>query len=390
MNFLSNQHMNPLQQQQQQNITQKHTQLALLASALMAHMTSRASLFTISANTLGSTTLLTPPSSPVSFTSMPLPQPGTAMGLSLGTQQACRNPAISASSSSITNNHNNNNTTTIHKVNRFAPYTLVEDDVGETQKRRRGLSGGVTMVIQDPTPPVTPSENCGSVHDAFVVQQQKPVVHPLLQQQEQQFSCYNINNLHYAAGTPFLYDPTPSANHNNEMMQIQKIVMTTLATLRLPSHCIVMALFFVHKLLTRSLSLLSMTTTTGGLLFSTPQHQQAHHEFSSNTVGLFLVGLMLADSVLCDAAVSTSTWKWILKHTSPMFSRMAVLVEQWPTFARDARKWGLDVLEFDVGVPVEVYQEWVLAVKVFVDGQRRVHIVEKRKMMMRGMGVVGY
>ncbi|KAJ3020099.1 UNVERIFIED_CONTAM: hypothetical protein HDU68_010343 [Siphonaria sp. JEL0065] len=195
-----------------------------------------------------------------------------------------------------------------------------------------------------------------------------------------------------------LIKPTTTA----ESLQIQKIVMTALTTLRLPSHSIVLALYFVHKLLTIKItsspssafpslpSPPSMKSTTS---FQYPiangnnncnnNDNKNNDQFSTNPVFLFLAGLMLADSVLCDAPVSVGTWSWILKHSCPPFSAMSLLVNGGVSsgkrqqkqqqqggqyFARDVRKWALDTLEFEVSVGVEVYGEWVNGVKVFTEG----------------------
>ncbi|KAJ3062720.1 hypothetical protein HDU98_001421 [Podochytrium sp. JEL0797] len=190
-----------------------------------------------------------------------------------------------------------------------------------------------------------------------------------------------------APATPILIKTTTA-----ESLQIQKIAMTALTTLRLPSHTIVLALYFVHKLLTLSLPipphslhspspLPTHTPTTTHSFPSVPKTPPHHALFSTSPVGLFLAGLMLADTVLCDAPVSVSTWTWILEQSCPPFSLMARQLPTHATYARDVKKWGLTVLVFDVGVGVEVYQQWLEGVRMFLEMQGAAAGVKK--------GVVG-
>ncbi|KAJ3027100.1 UNVERIFIED_CONTAM: hypothetical protein HDU68_004486 [Siphonaria sp. JEL0065] len=160
--------------------------------------------------------------------------------------------------------------------------------------------------------------------------------------------------------------------------------MTALSTLRLPSHTIVLALYFVHKLLSVTLS--KTNGSAASLMTSITSFQETQQfpsilapsiqsQFSTSPVGLFLAGLMFADTVLCDAPVSVSTWTWILNQSCPPFSPMCARLKHQPTFARDVRKWGLDLLEFDLNVRAEKYQGWLNSVKGFVEQQEQ----EKRR-----------
>ncbi|KAJ3238748.1 hypothetical protein HDU78_003358 [Chytriomyces hyalinus] len=299
---------------------QKQAQLGLLASQMMSHMATKASSMPIPAPTT-----CTPPCSPP-ITTAGLP------GLAVSQARFNQPPARSREPTKV----------------RYAPYTTTTSTAtvtGAAALRRAPKAVDSSSSAFVNTPPLSPS------HQADHQQTQQ-------QQQQQQ-----------PASPPQSTIRTTSA----ESIQIQKIVMTALSTLRLPSHTVIMALFFVHKMLTAAIS--SNTSFTSAFPSIAQTESPATAEFARNPVALFTAGLILADSMLCDAPVSISTWSWILSQSCPPFSAMASKL--YATYARDLKRWALNLLDFDLNVSVELYAEWMAGVKRFLDGQGALQKLQK-------------
>ncbi|KAI8836040.1 hypothetical protein BJ741DRAFT_606615 [Chytriomyces cf. hyalinus JEL632] len=301
---------------------QKQAQLGLLASQMMTHMTVKAVSLPI----------------PHSTTRSPPCSPPIAMGSAL--------PSFNAIIPAVNQAHSNQpsmfaQSTSRHrdaKVVRYAPYAPANPASSSSVLRRAAAAKPINSSGFVNTPPLSP------LHQIDAKQSQQP--------------------------------PSPPQSIRNtsaESIQIQKIVMTALSTLRLPSHTIIMALFFVHKMLSTALP----ASHPNSSFF--PSISQAEPSATATTtaatatdfaqcpVALFTAGLILADSMLCDAPVSISTWSWILAQSSPPFSAMALKLHS--TYARDLKRWALNLLNFDLNVSVELYADWVAGVKRFLNGQ---------------------
>ncbi|KAJ3209709.1 hypothetical protein HDU82_000272 [Entophlyctis luteolus] len=148
-----------------------------------------------------------------------------------------------------------------------------------------------------------------------------------------------------------------------ESQQIQQIVLVALTTLKLPPHAIVLALYFVHKLLIATVrhAQRRAAAASGSCANASPlvAISNASDEFQKqwSPVHLFVAGLMLADAVLCDAPVAVAAWAWILAQASVSADSRTV---------RDLRRWALDILEFDVNVKPTVYAAWARNINVFL------------------------
>ncbi|KAI8841577.1 hypothetical protein BJ741DRAFT_594638 [Chytriomyces cf. hyalinus JEL632] len=296
---------------------QKQAQLGLLASQMMSHMATKASSMPIPI----SPTTCTPPCSP----------PITTAGL----------PSLAVPTAVSQARFNQPPTRSREPKVRYAPYTTTSTaNVTSTPALRRAAKDMDSAAFVN-TPPLSPS------HQAD---------HQQTQQQQQPAS-----------------PPQSIRTTSAESIQIQKIVMTALSTLRLPSHTVIMALFFVHKMLTAAIS--SNTSFTSAFPSIAQTESPATAEFARNPVALFTAGLILADSMLCDAPVSISTWTWILSQSCPPFSAMASKL--YATYARDLKRWALNLLDFDLNVPVELYGEWMAGVKRFLDGQGALQKLQK-------------
>ncbi|TPX77554.1 hypothetical protein CcCBS67573_g01180 [Chytriomyces confervae] len=316
---------------------QKQAQLGLLASQMMTHMTAKSVSLPIPRSTRS------PPCSP------PI-----AVG-------AAVLPSFNASSQAVNQAHSNQpsifaQSASRHrdaKVVRYAPYTAANPASSSSVLRRAKPTNNSSAFVN--TPPLSP------LHQIDSKQSQQPPSPP-----------QSIR--------------TTSA----ESIQIQKIVMTALSTLRLPSHTIIMALFFVHKMLSAALpashpnssffpsishaaepftTTTFATSTTTATTTTTTTSTTAATDFAQCPVALFTAGLILADSMLCDAPVSITTWSWILSQSSPPFSAMAQKLLNYSSYARDLKRWALNLLNFDLNVSVELYADWVAHVKRFLNGQ---------------------
>ncbi|KAI9333708.1 hypothetical protein BDR26DRAFT_868050 [Obelidium mucronatum] len=352
---------------------QKQAQMAILASQMMAHMTLKAS--TLLNNPSATTTVapMTPTSPTTTSLSMfqqasPPPSPayqiGSIAGAVAGTtttrKEIGTKPIISTKQFQQQKHHQHsssaafNNKPTTATTRRFAPYS--------GNNRRSSLPAincnNLNLTRNTPSSPLTPSISSTL---------------PLLP------TCGGQAAATTATTTTTTTVTKIKTISTSESLQIQKIVMTALATLRLPSHCIIMALYFVHKLLTLNLSSGALTTSdTLPAAAAAASATSDHDDYMSTPVALFLVGLMLADSSLCDAPVSVSTWSWILVHSCPPFSPMSDKMKKSEFYARNVRKWALNALQFDVSVGVEVYGEWVNGVKGFMEGVEQMKRRERR------------
>ncbi|KAI8612336.1 hypothetical protein BC830DRAFT_580768 [Chytriomyces sp. MP71] len=298
LSFLKAHQESSRQQRKQLQLQHKQAQLALLASQLMSHMCTKASALSCSMRQVQ-----TPPSSP----------PVSVIGL--------QSPAFVVSQADTKFNQRT------HKERqqlRYAPYAMQNSARRSAANLSLDTNSELPDLSVSNTPPLTPSSQS----------------QPLPQR-------------YHSSPSPAI--KTTSA----ESLQIQKIVMTALSTLRLPSHSIIMALFFVHKLLTATIT----RPSTASIFPSITPNDRL--DFSHNPVALFAAGLLLADTMLCDAPVSVSTWSWILSHSAPPFSATARTL--YPEYARDVKRWALHALDFDVNVGVEVYGEWVLGVRSFLE-----------------------
>ncbi|KAJ3238119.1 hypothetical protein HDU81_000496 [Chytriomyces hyalinus] len=302
---------------------QKQAQLGLLASQMMTHMTVKAV------------------SAPIPSTRSPPCSPPIAVGglPSFNAISAVNTQAHSIQPSMFTQSTSRHRDS---KVVRYAPYAAPNPASSSSSVLRRASNNSAKPINSSSefvnTPPLSP------LHQIDSKQSQRPPSPP-----------QSIR--------------TTSA----ESIQIQKIVMTALSTLRLPSHTIIMALFFVHKMLSAALP---ATHPTSSFFPSISQIEPsttataataAATDFAQCPVALFTAGLILADSMLCDAPVSISTWSWILSQSSPPYSAMAQKLHS--TYARDLKRWALNLLDFDLNVSVELYADWVAGVKRFLNGQ---------------------
>ncbi|KAJ3206876.1 hypothetical protein HDU82_004254 [Entophlyctis luteolus] len=156
-----------------------------------------------------------------------------------------------------------------------------------------------------------------------------------------------------AARTHDALAPAPSLA---ESQQIQQIVLVALTTLKLPPHAVVLALYFVHKLLIATVRRAAARCSTNA---SSPPPVSAAAEMQWSPVHMFVAGLMLADAVLCDAPVAVAAWAWILSQSSASTAADS-------RTARDLRRWALDILEFDVNVKPPVYAAWARNVNLFL------------------------
>ncbi|KAJ3250267.1 hypothetical protein HDU77_006855 [Chytriomyces hyalinus] len=315
---------------------QKQAQLGLLASQMMTHMTVKSVALPIPNNSTRS-----PPCSPPIAVGAALP---SFTAIQAVNQAHSNQPSMFAQS---TSRHRD------AKVVRYAPYTAA-NPASSSSVLRRAAANNTNKPMNNSsafvnTPPLSP------LHQIDSKQSQQPPSPP-----------QSIR--------------TTSA----ESIQIQKIVMTALSTLRLPSHTIIMALFFVHKMLSAALPATHpnssffpsishaaepTTTTTTFATATTTSTTTPATDFAQCPVALFTAGLILADSMLCDAPVSITTWSWILSQSSPPFSAMAQKLLTYSSYARDLKRWALNLLNFDLNVSVELYADWVARVKCFLNGQ---------------------
>ncbi|KAJ3391065.1 hypothetical protein HDU84_006580 [Entophlyctis sp. JEL0112] len=164
-----------------------------------------------------------------------------------------------------------------------------------------------------------------------------------------------------------IYRPSPVNNHSSidvaiQLQKIQTIAYTALSAFNLPTHTIILALYFVHRLLMASLGSSAKRHNFSGLDSSFDKGESV--VFSANPLYLFLAGLILADAVLCDAPVSVASWTWVLKQAElGAFGKPGLD----SSFVCKLKAWALNVLCFDVHVDVSVYSEWVESVKGLLD-----------------------
>ncbi|KAJ3390858.1 hypothetical protein HDU84_006949 [Entophlyctis sp. JEL0112] len=154
------------------------------------------------------------------------------------------------------------------------------------------------------------------------------------------------------------YQPCPGNNQSVQLQKIQTIAFTALSTFNLPSHTIILALFFVHRLLMSSFGSCLKRQKFAGL--SDSNFNNGSVVFSRHPVYLFLAGLILADAVLCDAPVPVASWTWVLKLTEVEAIGKHVID---CAFVCKMKGWALSVLGFDVHVDLKVYSKWIESVE---------------------------
>ncbi|KAJ3411861.1 hypothetical protein HDV05_001650 [Chytridiales sp. JEL 0842] len=185
----------------------------------------------------------------------------------------------------------------------------------------KGEGGGKVDVVSHPSPSASPYILNPHTHP-----HQNPQPTPIPPSQLSQLRAQSLLLHHRDLLNAYT---TRHATH------LHTLTTLSLTLLRLPSHCILLSLLFVKRLL-------GVPTLPPPL--STPAK-------------LLLAGLILADAHLSDRTISLRTWSVLT--SSPKKEEVATL-----------KRAALECLGWDVGVRAEVYSAWLKSVRGFFNEER--------------------